>query len=249
MGRVDLELVARGLAASRSAAQRLIADRAVFAAGGTPVARASMQVGPHDALRVAESAETRYVSRAGAKLEGALRRAGWSVAGLDVLDVGMSTGGFADCLLQAGAARVVGIEVGHGQLHPRLRNDPRVRCFERTNVRDVTPETLGDAAPAGGFARAVADVSFISLTLVIAAIDRLLAPGARALLLVKPQFELTRDALDGRGVVTREADREAALASVAGACRSAGWSVLDAFDSGVPGGDGNLEYFLSIQKP
>ncbi len=252
MGRADVELVARGLAASRSAAQRLIADGAVSRPGGVRIERASQQVGPLDELQVADSDETRFVSRAGAKLAHALAETGIDPTGRTVLDLGMSTGGFADCLLQSGAARVVGIEVGHGQLHPRLRDDARVQCVERLNVRDATPERLAASvpdAPADGFDMAVADVSFISLAKVLPAADALLAPGATVLLLVKPQFELGPAALDGRGVVTDATDHARASAQVAGACRALGWTVHRAFDSVLIGGDGNRESFLHASVP
>lgn len=252
MGRADVELVARGLAASRSAAQRLIADGAVSRAGGARIERASQQVGPLDSLRVADSDETRFVSRAGAKLAHALAEAGIDPTGRTVLDLGMSTGGFADCLLQAGAARVVGIEVGHGQLHPRLRDDPRVHCVERLNVRDATPERLAASvpdAPPHGFDMAVADLSFISLAKVLPAADALLAPGATVMLLVKPQFELGPSALDGRGIVTDAAGPARASAQVADACRALSWTVHHAFDSALPGGDGNRESFLHASVP
>jgi 23S rRNA (cytidine1920-2'-O)/16S rRNA (cytidine1409-2'-O)-methyltransferase len=252
VGRADVELVARGLAPSRSAAARLIADGAVMLAHGTAVDRPSQQVGPFDELRVASSDETRYVSRAGAKLAHALEASGVDPRGRVVLDLGMSTGGFADCLLQAGAACVVGIEVGHGQLHPRLRDDPRVRCLERTNVRDATPDLVATSvpeAPAEGFCMAVADLSFISLSKALPAIDALLAPGAVALLLVKPQFEVGPSGLDGRGVVTDPVARGRALESVAQTCRALGWTVHRGFDSALPGGDGNLESFLHASVP
>jgi 23S rRNA (cytidine1920-2'-O)/16S rRNA (cytidine1409-2'-O)-methyltransferase len=249
MRRIDVELVARGLAPSRSAAQRLIADGAVFVSTGAAVTRPSIRVHESDPVRVVPSAETRYVSRAGAKLEHALARTGVQVRGRVALDVGMSTGGFADCLLRAGAVRVVGIEVGHGQLHPALRSDPRVRCHERTNARDLTPALLAPDLPAGGFPLMVADLSFISLTLVLPALDRLLAAGAAVLLLVKPQFELGADRLDGRGVVVDAADRQRAIDSVSRTCATLGWNVHDTFDSGLPGGDGNIEHFLHASRP
>jgi 23S rRNA (cytidine1920-2'-O)/16S rRNA (cytidine1409-2'-O)-methyltransferase len=252
LGRVDLELVARGLAPSRSAAQRLIADGAVFAAPGMRIDRPSRQVGAHDALWVASSDETRFVSRAGAKLQHALGDTGVDPRGRVVLDLGMSTGGFADCLLQAGAARVVGIEVGHGQLHPRLRDDPRVSCLERTNLREATPARVAahvPDAPPEGFAMAVADLSFISLTKVLPAIDALLAPRATALLLVKPQFELSADALDRRGVVVDDAHRARAVDAVARACVALGWTVHGVHDSALPGVDGNREFFLHASTP
>ena len=252
MGRVDVELVARGLATSRSAAQRLIADGAVFVSPGSRIERPSQQVGPFDTLRVSSSDETRFVSRAGAKLAHALRDAGIDPRGHVVLDLGMSTGGFADCLLQAGAARIVGIEVGHGQLHERLRGDPRVACLERLNVREATPAVVAERlpdAPPDGFTMAVADLSFISLTKALPAIDALLAPGAVTLLLVKPQFELGPAALDGRGVVIDVQGPARAVAAVADVCRGLGWTVHGAHDSALPGGDGNRECFLHASAP
>lgn len=247
MTRVDIELVARGLAPSRTAAQRLIADGAVFAAPGQRVTRPSQQVSVLDELWVTDSDEVRYVSRAGAKLEHALRDAGIDPAGCVALDLGMSTGGFADCLLQAGACRVVGIEVGHDQLHPRLKVDSRITCLERTNLRDMTWPLLAQHvpdAPPRRFELAVADLSFISLTKVLPAIATLLAPQATVLMLVKPQFELGPDALDRRGVVADPALARSAVDRIAVHCAALGWSVQGVHDSAVPGSDGNREFFI-----
>lgn len=245
--RIDVELVARGLAPSRSAAQRLIADGAVWFGPGARVTRPSQQVGQADALWVTESDETRYVSRGGAKLAHALQAAGINPAGEVALDLGMSTGGFADCLLQAGAARVIGIEVGHGQLHPRLAADPRVSCLERTHLLDVTLDGLvahiADT-PAAGFALAVADLSFISLARVLPCIDTLLAEQATVLLLVKPQFEVGPGGLDRRGIVRDPEAAEAALARIGAACQALGWSVIGTHPSALVGGDGNQETFI-----
>lgn len=247
MARADVALVERGLAPSRSAAQRLIADGAVFVEPARRVERPSQRIEPVDRLRVESSDETRFVSRAGAKLAHALRDTGVDPRGRIVLDLGMSTGGFADCLLRAGAARVVGIDVGHDQLHPTLRDDPRVTCVERLNVREATRARLAAEVrdlPPEGFAMAVADLSFISLVKVLPAIDALLAPSAIVLLLVKPQFELDASALDRRGVVARPADRRQAAEGVTRACTGLGWTVLGLHDSALPGGDGNHELFL-----
>jgi 23S rRNA (cytidine1920-2'-O)/16S rRNA (cytidine1409-2'-O)-methyltransferase len=252
VARADLELVARGLAPSRSAAARLIADGAVTLPHGEAVLRPSQRVGPFEALRIASSDETRFVSRAGAKLAHALEVSGVAPRGRVVLDLGMSTGGFADCVLQAGAARVVGIEVGHGQLHARLRDDPRVVCIERLNVRDATLERITEHvpdAPPDGFDLALADLSFISLAKVLPALDALLAPGAVLLLLVKPQFEVGPAGVDGRGLVREPAARARAADTVADACRALGWIVHARFDSALPGGDGNLESFLHASVP
>jgi 23S rRNA (cytidine1920-2'-O)/16S rRNA (cytidine1409-2'-O)-methyltransferase len=247
LARADVALVERGLAPSRSAAQRLIADGAVFLEPARRVERPSQRIEPCDRIRVESSDETRFVSRAGAKLAHALHDTGVDPSGRVVLDLGMSTGGFADCLLQSGASRVVGIEVGHGQLHARLRGDPRVACVERLNVREATPARLAAEVPdlpPEGFGMAVADLSFISLVKVLPAIDALLAPSAVVLLLVKPQFELSASALDGRGVVARPADRLTAAEGVARACAALGWTVIGLHDSALPGGDGNHEFFL-----
>lgn len=246
--RADQALVARGLAPSRSAARRLIGDGAVFlcARGARrPLARPAAEVGEHDVLELAPSDETRFVSRAGAKLAGALAHTGLAVRGARVLDVGISTGGFADCLLQAGAAQVVGVDVGHGQLHPRLAADARVTLFEGLNARELDAARLGAAMPAGGFDLVVADVSFISLTKVLPAVLPLARPGARAVLLVKPQFELGPQALDARGIV-RDPQAEPTLrARLTESLRALGWSTTDFFASPLPGGDGNREYFIA----
>lgn len=254
LSRVDVELVARGLAPSRTAAQRLIADGAVFTAPGKRIERPAQQVGEHDELWVEASDETRFVSRAGAKLAHALAATGIDPVGLVALDLGMSTGGFADCLLQAGATRVIGIEVGHDQLHPRLRGDSRVICLERTNLRDVTPALLSeriDHLPPEGFALAVADLSFISLTKVMPAIDALLAPGATALLLIKPQFEVGPGAIDRRGIVIDPQARRRAIDGVIACAQALRWSVIQTVESALPGTDGNLETFLhvSVSRP
>ncbi len=246
MPRVDIALVDRGLAASRSAARRLIADGAVRIGEGPAsrrIERASQRVEDGDVLTVAESVETRYVSRAGAKLDAALERLALDVRGLTALDVGMSTGGFADCLLARGAARVVGVDVGHGQLHPRLRADPRVRSFENVNARELTPATLGDAMPAGGFALIVADVSFISLTQVLPALGPLLAADGRLLALVKPQFEAGPGGVDRRGLAD-PTEYPRVEARIRGAIAELGWQVRDWFESALTGGDGNREFFV-----
>jgi 23S rRNA (cytidine1920-2'-O)/16S rRNA (cytidine1409-2'-O)-methyltransferase len=271
--RADQALVARGLAASRTAAQRLIADGAVrmIAEGtlqgalGEVLRRSAHPVNAQDVLRVDASDETRFVSRAGAKLLHALNHFGLDPAGQVVLDLGQSTGGFTDCLLQAGAAAVVGVDVGHGQLHERMRTDPRVICIEHTHVRDLDRAGLHARVAAasktsppgvagyptvtawpsdGGYAMAVVDLSFISLTQVLSAIDGLLAQAAQVLLLVKPQFELGPAALDRRGIVRDETQARQALQTIGAAAQTLGWSILGQCDSAVRGADGNLEFFL-----
>ena len=197
--RLDELLVARGLAASRSLAQRLVREGKVRVEGrpnpkpGNPV--------PEDAKIEVEEPE-RFVSRGGWKLEGAISGFGLSVEGLDCLDVGASTGGFTDCMLQHGAARVAAVDVGHGQLHPKMLADPRVWAKEGINCRALAPEDLPFVPEF-----AACDVSFISLRLVLPAIVRVVAPGSRIVTLVKPQFEAGRGEVGRGGVVRDEAVR------------------------------------------
>ncbi|MDD3483485.1 TlyA family RNA methyltransferase, partial [Azovibrio restrictus] len=164
--RLDQALVDQGLAPSRSVAQRLIASGGVSWEGRV-LAKPSQEVPADARLEVVPDEAERYVSRGALKLEGGLRSSGVLPQGLNCLDVGQSTGGFTDCLLQAGAARVVGVDVGHGQLHPRLQADPRVLALEGINCRALDAADLGEAMPPGGFDLIVADVSFISLTLIL----------------------------------------------------------------------------------
>ena len=252
--RADQLLVERGLAASRSQAQRLIASGGRWRAptGWRDLAKSDDV--PADAeLELLDAAEARYVSRGGLKLEGALRAACLDVTGWHCLDVGQSTGGFTDCLLQHGAQRVVGVDVGHGQLHPRLRADPRVQAIEGINARQLNATNLvakeRDQTPDGGrfdqiFKLIVADLSFISLTLVLPAMAARLASDGALLLLVKPQFELQPGQL-GKGGIVRDAalyrDVEQRLRV---ACAAQGLLVRDWFDSPITGGDGNREFFL-----
>lgn len=250
MARTDRLLVARGLAPSRSAAQRLIERGAVrwHAQGGWIAPRKAGEELPDDCeLRIDDDAELRYVSRGGLKLEGALARGRLDVHGLACLDLGQSTGGFTDAVLRAGAARVVGVDVGHGQLHASLRDDPRVRAFEGMNVRALDAAALGDAAPPRGFDLVVADLSFIPLAHALAPARALARAGAHLLALVKPQFELGPGAVDRRGVV-RDAARYGGLRErIEASARQHGWIPEDWFDSPVTGGDGNREFFLKAR--
>ena len=229
--RLDVVLVERGLAESRSQAQALVL------AGLVPgYAKPGQQVDEGAELRVERP--PRYVSRGGEKLANALAAFGVDPGGRDCADVGASTGGFTDCLLQAGAARVVAIDVGYGQLHPKLRSDPRVTVLERTNARTLTelpfaPELV------------TCDVSFISVTKALPPVLALARPGWEALVLVKPQFEATR-AQAGKGVVRDPRVRRAAIARVVEAARAWDASVAGVVDSGVPGPKGNRELFVHL---
>jgi 23S rRNA (cytidine1920-2'-O)/16S rRNA (cytidine1409-2'-O)-methyltransferase len=243
--RADQLLVERGLAATRSQAQRLIAsgvrwrDRQDWRA----VAKNGDEIPPHAEIELLDTAEARYVSRGGLKLEGALRESGVEVAGKSCLDVGQSTGGFTDCLLQQGAARVVGVDVGHGQLHDKLRHDPRVVAIEKLNARELTRGQVG-----GDFDVIVGDVSFISLTLVLPALVPLLKSDGDLLLLVKPQFELQPGQVGKGGIVTDPALYAVVEQRIRDCSASLGLQVCGWFASPVTGGDGNREFFLHSRK-
>jgi 23S rRNA (cytidine1920-2'-O)/16S rRNA (cytidine1409-2'-O)-methyltransferase len=229
--RLDVLLVERGLAESRAQAQALVLAGLVQGH-----AKAGEQVDEHVELVVQRPPP--FVSRGGEKLANALDAFGVDVAGADCLDVGASTGGFTDCLLQRGAARVVALDVGHGQLHPRLRCDERVTVLERTNAR--TLESLPFPANV-----VTVDVSFISLRAVLPAVVPLAGPGWQALALVKPQFEAGR--AEVRKGVVRDADvHRRVLRDVAALAPALGARVVGVVDSGLPGPKGNREFFLHL---
>jgi 23S rRNA (cytidine1920-2'-O)/16S rRNA (cytidine1409-2'-O)-methyltransferase len=245
--RADQLLMAQGLAPTRSAAQRLIDGGAaewLSPAGWAAVRKAGQALPDAAVLRVTDDAELRYVSRGGLKLEGALRAAGLSVNGLTVLDVGQSTGGFTDCLLKSGAARVVGFDVGHGQLHPVLAGDPRVLALENLHVRALAGSALARQAPPGGFDVIVGDLSFISMLGALPFLASWLRPGGQVLLLIKPQFEVGPKHVS-RGGLVKDAAQYALLETRArDACAALGWRVNGYFESAIHGGDGNTEFFL-----
>ncbi|OYQ41642.1 hemolysin [Rhodoferax sp. TH121] len=296
--RIDQLLVQRGLASTRSQAQRLIADgvqwRKLEIAGEVwkRVAKNGDEV-PEDAvIELLDDSEARYVSRGGLKLEAALKQVGLSVAGLRCLDVGQSTGGFTDCLLQAGAQAVVGVDVGSAQLHPSLRADPRVLCVESVNARTLSASDLiaayadstgdeghfdleedsetfedfddveGDspdddeaaelaALPpefAPPFDLLVADLSFISQTLVLPAAVPLLKAGGTLLTLVKPQFELQPGQVGKGGIVKDPAMYAIVEQRLREACAALDLTVTAWFDSPIEGGDGNREFFICARK-
>lgn len=238
--RVDRELVRRGLVASREEAQRVIELRRVQV-DGAPVAKSSTLVRPDQHLIVG-GPPPRFVSRGGDKLQAGLERFGVDPAGRVVLDAGISTGGFSDCLLQAGATRVVGVDVGYGQLAERLRRDGRVDLRERTNVRTLSLDDLG-GAPVDLL---VADLSFISLTTVLPVLLPLLDVRGSAILLVKPQFEVGRTRV-GRGGIVRDPSAWAdAIEAVASAASRAGRPVVDVMPSPIRGAEGNVEFLVLI---
>jgi 23S rRNA (cytidine1920-2'-O)/16S rRNA (cytidine1409-2'-O)-methyltransferase len=235
--RIDAVLAERGLFPSRSAAASAVRAGEVRVGQDGPVAlRPSQLVEPEVALIVDPG--PRYVSRGGIKLDNALDALGIDVAGRGCLDVGASTGGFTDCLLQRGAPRVIAADVAYGQLDLRLREDPRVTVIERLNGRDLQPADLPFAA-----ALATVDVSFISLTKILPAVARCLASEGEVLAMVKPQFELGRERV-GRGVVREAGDRREAILTVAHAAQQIGLVIRGFASSGLPGPKGNRETFV-----
>lgn len=314
--RADLFLVDRGHAATRSQAQRLIASgvqwRVDEAVAWKRVAKNGDEIPGNAELQILDTTEAKYISRGGLKLEGALNSTGLSVSGLRCLDVGQSTGGFTDCLLQHGAVLVVGVDVGHGQLHGSLRADERVVCIEGVNARSLTADDLvehhrrallgedadGDESPYGSFAFGdddgddeygeddeasqdddgddsegagdeaedgaetgadadafnpvfdflTGDLSFISLTLVLPAVVRLLKPEGHLLMLVKPQFELQPGQIGKGGIVRDPVHFEFVEKRLRDACAALGLEVKAWLESPIAGGDGNREFFIHAQK-
>ena len=253
--RADQLLVARQLASSRSQAQRLIANGLQWRKGEEwkSVSKNGDEIPPDAQLRLLDDSEARFVSRGGLKLEGALSQVGLDVTGSVCLDLGQSTGGFTDCLLQRGAAHVVGVDVGFGQLHEQLRLDSRVSCVERVNARQLADEQLpvpGDAGSAFAaegrwrFDLIVGDLSFISQTLVLPAVVPFLKPGGAVLMLVKPQFELQPGQVGKGGIVTDPAMFGVVETRIRAAHATLGLQVQAYFASSIAGGDGNREFFV-----
>jgi 23S rRNA (cytidine1920-2'-O)/16S rRNA (cytidine1409-2'-O)-methyltransferase len=233
--RLDQLLLERGMVESREKAKALILAGQVLVSGQR-VDKAGAAVGEDAAVEILERMP--YVSRGGYKLAGALDGFGIDVSGLVCLDIGASTGGFTDCLLQRGAARVHAVDVGRGQLHWKLRTDPRVVLHESVNARYVEASLIGESA---GFA--CCDVSFISATLIIPVIAGLLSPPRRMVVLVKPQFEARREDVGKGGIVRDEAVRQAACSRVQSAAAALGFETR-LMRSPIAGAEGNVEYLL-----
>jgi 23S rRNA (cytidine1920-2'-O)/16S rRNA (cytidine1409-2'-O)-methyltransferase len=240
--RADLALVEQGLAPSREKARALILAGEVLA-GDRPIVKAGDLVDAGAELRL-RSVPMPYVSRGGVKLAHALDTFAIDVSGLVALDVGASTGGFTDCLLQRGAARVYCADVGHGQLAWKVASDPRVRALDGVNMRLAPPDLLPEPADI-----VVIDVSFISLRLVLPALPPLARPGAPVVALVKPQFEVGRADVGKGGIVRDDAARARALAEVRAAAAALGYDVGADTVSPITGGKGNVEFLLSLRTP
>lgn len=242
--RLDELLVVRGLAVSRAQAKALVMSGRVRL-GTERLEKPGREFAPDAAIEVEQP--PRFVSRGGEKMAGALERFSLDVRGLHVLDVGASTGGFTDCVLQAGAADVVCVDVGRAQLHAKLRSDPRVTNLEKVNARHLSAKDL----PRATYGLIVMDLSFISLRTVLSAVWPLLEPGGTLVALVKPQFEAGKAEVDkGRGVIRDAAVQEATLAAVRDFALATltGASLLGTMDSPITGADGNREFLLALRR-
>ena len=276
--RADLFLVEHGFATTRSQAQRLIGsgvqwrvvvdeaeEKLGVQAPWKRVAKNGDEIADHAEVEVLDNTEAKYISRGGLKLEGALKATGLDVTGLRCLDVGQSTGGFTDCLLQHGAVQVVGVDVGHGQLHATMRDDERVVCLEGINARSLTATDLVAACAlfysATGqfddedepeidpvFDFLTGDLSFISLTLVLPAVVRMLKADGHLLMLVKPQFELQPGQIGKGGIVRDTVHFEFVEKRLRDCCAELGVEVLGWMESSIVGGDGNREFFIHGKK-
>ena len=239
--RLDRQLVQVGLAPDAARARELIAERRVLV-DGSPGLRAGMLVAEGSAVTLETSA--RYATRGGLKLQGALQDLAVTVAGLRCLDAGAGVGGFTDCLLQHGAASVTAVDVGYGDFDWRLRQDPRVILFERSNIRTMPTDQLGNP-----FDLVVADLSFISLEAVVGRLVAAAAPGGDLLLLVKPQFEAPRDEVGPGGIVRDPAVHARAVERVRAALHRSGAEPVSEAPSRLAGMHGNQEFFLHARRP
>lgn len=241
--RIDLYLFTSGKAKSRTAAQSMIAEERVFL-NGLPIKKASFDLleSQYPFLEI-RSGGCRYVSRGGLKLEGALQSFSIDVTGLCALDVGASTGGFTDCLLQHGAAKVYAIDSGKAQFDPSLANDPRVILRESCNARFLSQKDFDDRIDL-----AVMDVSFISQILLYPALSSVLPNGAQMVTLIKPQFEVGRGGVGRGGIVKSDVLRKEALQRVCASAAEYGFKTLDTIQSPIQGGDGNIEFLAYFRK-
>ena len=246
--RLDRALVERGLVNSRQEAVSAIEDGRVLV-GGASATKPARQVSPQEPI-VLVGDPPRYVSRGGLKLEGALETFAVDVRDRVAVDAGSATGGFTDCLLQGGAQFVVAVDVGNGQLHERLRSDERVLSLERTNIRDLTREGLGEAIPSGVLPDLLtADLSFTSLRPLLPVLLDLVGPRGELVLLCKPQFEVGREvAAKGKGVVRSRNDRELALRDVIRSLEEAGAAIMGVVNSPILGPAGNAEFLLHVRR-
>lgn len=239
--RLDIMLVDRGLSVSREKAKAIIMSGIVYVDGQKEDKAGSMF---EDTVKIeVRGATLKYVSRGGLKLEKAMTHFGVELAGKVCMDVGSSTGGFTDCMLQNGAVKVYAVDVGHGQLDWKLRNDPRVVCMEKTNIRYVTPEDIGDKIQFSSI-----DVSFISLTKVLGPVKALLSAEGQIVCLIKPQFEAGREKVGKKGVVREKSTHLEVIKKVMEFASGIGFEILALEFSPIKGPEGNIEYLLYLQN-
>ncbi len=239
--RLDVLLIKRGLAVSREKAKAVIMAGSVYVDNQKEDKAGTMFP---DTVQIEVRGNTlKYVSRGGLKLEKAMTHFGLSLEGCICMDVGSSTGGFTDCMLQNGAVKVYAIDVGHGQLDWKLRNDPRVVCMEKTNIRYVTPEDIDEKADFSSI-----DVSFISLTKVLPPVYELLKDQGQVVCLIKPQFEAGREKVGKKGVVRDSAVHREVIEKVTDFASKTGFALLNLEYSPIKGPEGNIEYLLHLQK-
>ncbi len=246
--RLDIYLVENKLADSRSHAQELIAAEQVIVIHNNQTkkaTKASLKVESGMQVIVEDGPANKFVSRGGHKLDGALKHVGISVQDLKALDVGTSTGGFSDCLLQNGVSSVVGVDVGHGQLSPKLQNNPKLKLYEGINARSLSSQAFVKAEK---FDLIVMDVSFISITLILPELVNLLSDEGTLLSLVKPQFEVGIDGLSKGGIVKDKSLYAEVEVKIRRVCSDAGFVVKDYFSSSIEGKDGNHEFFVFAKK-
>ncbi len=239
--RLDVLMVQRNLAESREKAKALIMSGIVYV-NGQKEDKAGTSFEETVQIEVRGST-LKYVSRGGLKLEKAMSRFGVQLAGKVCMDVGASTGGFTDCMLQNGAVKVYAVDVGHGQLAWKLRNDDRVICMEKTNIRYVTPEDIGDRIEFSSI-----DVSFISLTKVLGPVKQLMTDNGQVVCLIKPQFEAGREKVGKKGVVREKSVHLEVIEMVSDYARSIGFGILGLEFSPIKGPEGNIEYLLYLQN-
>ena len=242
--RLDVLMVERGLAPSREKAKALIMAGIVYV-NQNKEDKAGATFDPQETQIEVKGNTLRYVSRGGLKLEKALASFPIDLSGRVCMDIGASTGGFTDCMLQNGAARVYSIDVGYGQLDWKLRSDPRVVCMEKTNFRYVKPEDLGDG-PVPSFASV--DVSFIGLDKILPAAHAILSPGGEMVCLIKPQFEAGREKVGKKGVVRDKKVHEEVVRDVTSMAEGLGFDLLGLDYSPIRGPEGNIEYLMYIKK-
>ncbi|MDR9467454.1 TlyA family RNA methyltransferase [Marinospirillum sp.] len=251
MQRLDLLLVSQQLATSRTQAQQMLDKGRVslFKNGQwQPVSKPGLKLPEDSELQVTPSDDDRYVARGAFKLEALLKATEVDIQGWQVLDVGQSTGGFTDCVLQAGASRVVGLDVGQQQLHASLKDDPRIFCLEKVNARYLQPEHLSDLGLPVLYDLVVVDVSFISQTLILPQLPALLEPGGWLMTLVKPQFEVGKEKVGKKGIVRDPSLYREVEHKIYTQLQELGLEVQTWMVSPLKGGDGNREFLVAARK-